>query len=71
MLTLTDAAELAAEISAVDGVPLDQARAIAAAHLSHLTREAGTPKLRTLLDAAEREARPLLEAQARRRGRHP
>lgn len=35
---LTDAAELAAELSAVDGLDLGAARALAAAHLGHITR---------------------------------
>lgn len=38
---LTDTAELAAELSAVDGVPLAEAQTLAAAHLGHITREAG------------------------------
>ncbi len=66
-LNLTDEAELAAEISAVDGVPLDEARALAAGHLGHITRAAAQPTLRALLEAAEREARPMLAAQAQRR----
>ncbi len=66
-ITLSDAAELAAEISAQDGIPLDEALAMAQRHIDHLTREAAAPTLRTLLNAAEREARPMLEAQARRR----
>lgn len=49
-ITLTDEAELAAEISRVDGVPLDEARQLAAQHLDHITREAATPQLRALLD---------------------
>ena len=38
MHTLTDTAELAAELSAVDGVPLTDALGMAAAHLQRLTR---------------------------------
>jgi len=41
MHELTDTAELAAELSAVDGVPLAEAQTLAAAHLGHITREAG------------------------------
>ncbi len=67
LLNLTDEAELAAEISAVDGVPLDEARALAAEHLGHITRTAAQPSLRALLEAAEQEARPMLAAQAERR----
>lgn len=37
---LSDAAELAAEISTQDGLPLAEARAIAAAHVARLTRPA-------------------------------
>ncbi len=43
MHELTDTAELAAELSAVDGVPLAEAQTLAAAHLGHITREAGAP----------------------------
>lgn len=38
MYALTDTAELAAELSAVDGVPLTDALGMAAAHLQRLTR---------------------------------
>ena len=41
MHTLTDTAELAAELSAVDGVPLTDALGMAAAHLQRLTHGAG------------------------------
>lgn len=40
MHDLTDTAELAAELSAVDGLPLSEAQALAAAHLQRITREA-------------------------------
>ena len=35
---LTDTAELAAELSRIDGVPLSEARELAAAHLGHIVR---------------------------------
>lgn len=41
MYALTDTAELAAELSAVDGVPLTDALGMAAAHLQRLTHGAG------------------------------
>ena len=41
MHTLTDTAELAAELSAIDGVPLAEAQTLAAAHLQRLTHGAG------------------------------
>ena len=42
---LTDTAELAAELSAVEGLDLGVACALAAAHLGHITREAGRAPL--------------------------
>ena len=40
MLHLSDAAELAAELSAQDGLPLAEARAIAAEHVARMMRPA-------------------------------
>jgi len=40
MHTLTDTAELAAELSAVEGLDLGVACALAVAHLGHITRDA-------------------------------
>lgn len=60
MHTLTDTAELAAELSAVDGVPLAEAQTLAAAHLGHITREAGrAPQAGRLSEA---QAQALLDA---------